>query len=310
MEEDERRLSFPPPAPLNSPGEEIDGSRLLGEIVRTLEATNPEAAAPLAASQSRDALATECEKPRRDQLRIPLDVTFANETVGGRDEPRAVVTPFTRESAKRAGSRGAQLVREFGFMPRRRLSVEDGARLPRKYEPFPPKLYGRPLEEIDNFIYDELPSSPASPDSVFRKPGRQSHVPYGGAWGPTDPRATNSVVQIRLKNTMASRHLNLEQISNLLNEDEEEPFDESDDELGIGEHLPELQNDNSDSKQRETDSEDEAGSSLSQYYIGRDKQTKWSKNSSSQRIRQRAHNIVLHLPGPKGEARNVMNLHI
>ncbi|XP_028166011.1 sodium channel protein 60E-like [Ostrinia furnacalis] len=40
-------------------------------------------------------------------------------------------------------------------MPRRRLSVEDGARLPRKYEPFPPKLYGRPLEEIDNFIYDE-----------------------------------------------------------------------------------------------------------------------------------------------------------
>ncbi|CAG5029592.1 unnamed protein product [Parnassius apollo] len=106
---------------------------------------------------------------------------------------------------------------------------------------------------------------------------------------------------------MASRHLNLEQISNLLNEDEEEPFDESDDELGIGEHLPELQNDNSDSKQRETDSEDEAGSSLSQYYIGRDKQTKWSKNSSSQRIRQRAHNIVLHLPGPKGEARNVMS---
>lgn len=74
----------------------------------------------------------------------------------GRDEPRAAVTPFTRESARRAGSRGAQLVREFGFMPRRRLSVEDGARLPRKYEPFPPKLYGRPLEEIDNFIYDEV----------------------------------------------------------------------------------------------------------------------------------------------------------
>lgn len=66
------------------------------------------------------------------------------------------MTPFTRESARRAGSRGAQLVREFGFMPRRRLSVEDGARLPRKYEPFPPKLYGRPLEEIDNFIYDEV----------------------------------------------------------------------------------------------------------------------------------------------------------
>nr|XP_026495463.1 sodium channel protein 60E isoform X2 [Vanessa tameamea] len=154
MEDDERRLSFPPPAPLHSPGEEIDGSRLLGEIVRTLEATNPEAVAPLVASQSRDALDAEEEKPRREELRIPLDVTFS-ESVGRSDEPRAVVTPFTRESAKRAGSRGAQLVREFGFMPRRRLSVEDGARLPRKYEPFPPKLYGRPLEEIDNFIYDE-----------------------------------------------------------------------------------------------------------------------------------------------------------
>uniref|UniRef100_A0A2A4J5W1 Uncharacterized protein n=1 Tax=Heliothis virescens TaxID=7102 RepID=A0A2A4J5W1_HELVI len=171
MEEDERRLSFPPPAPLNSPGEEIDGSRLLGEIVRTLEATNPEAAAPLVASQSRDALHVEGEKPRRDELRIPLEgVTFAHESgVGGgeRDGPRAAVTPFTRESARRAGSRGAQLVREFGFMPRRRLSVEDGARLPRKYEPFPPKLYGRPLEEIDNFIYDEvsfnLHSTPTPP---------------------------------------------------------------------------------------------------------------------------------------------------
>ncbi|CAH0764231.1 unnamed protein product, partial [Diatraea saccharalis] len=157
MEEDERRLSFPPPAPLNSPGEEIDGSRLLGEIVRKLEETNPEAAAPLVASQSRETLdVVASERPRREELRIPLEgVTFASETAGGRDEPRAAVTPFTRESARRAGSRGAQLVREFGFMPRRRLSVEDGARLPRKYEPFPPKLYGRPLEEIDNFIYDE-----------------------------------------------------------------------------------------------------------------------------------------------------------
>lgn len=155
MEEDERRLSFPPPAPLHSPGEEIDGSRLLGEIIRTLEATNPEAVAPLVASQSRDALDKKEEEPRKEELRIPLDVTFSD-SVGRSDEPRAVVTPFTRESAKRAGSRGAQLVREFGFMPRRRLSVEDGARLPRKYEPFPPKLYGRPLEEIDNFIYDEV----------------------------------------------------------------------------------------------------------------------------------------------------------
>lgn len=157
--EDERRLSFPAPAPLHSPGEEIDGSRLLGEIVRTLEATNPEAAAPLAASQSRETLdeLARGEQPRPHELRLPLEgVKFDKSAAGKGEEPRAAVTPFTRESARRAGSRGAQLVREFGFMPRRRLSVEDGARLPRKYEPFPPTLYGRPLEEIDNFIYDEV----------------------------------------------------------------------------------------------------------------------------------------------------------
>lgn len=103
---------------------------------------------------------------------------------------------------------------------------------------------------------------------------------------------------------MASRYLNTEQISNLLLEDEEEPFDESDDELGTGEQLVEQLDHNSDSEQSETDSEDEAESSSSEYYIGKDKQTKWFKNPPSQRTRQRAHNIVLHLPGPKGEAKN------
>jgi len=48
-----------------------------------------------------------------------------------------------------------QLVKEYGFQPRRKVSVEDGSVLPGKFEPFPSRLYGRPLEEIDNFIYDE-----------------------------------------------------------------------------------------------------------------------------------------------------------
>lgn len=52
-----------------------------------------------------------------------------------------------------------QLVKEYGFQPRRKLSVEDGSVLPGKFEPFPSRLYGRPLEEIDNFIYDEVGSS-------------------------------------------------------------------------------------------------------------------------------------------------------
>lgn len=64
--------------------------------------------------------------------------------------------PFTKESLERLERKTVQLVKEYGFQPRRKLSVEDGSRLPSKYEPFPKKLYGRPLEEIDNFIYDEV----------------------------------------------------------------------------------------------------------------------------------------------------------
>lgn len=66
------------------------------------------------------------------------------------------VKPFTKESLERLERKTVQLVREYGFQPKRKLSVEDGSRLPAKYEPFPSNLYGRPLEEIDNFIYDEV----------------------------------------------------------------------------------------------------------------------------------------------------------
>ncbi|KAJ8925260.1 hypothetical protein NQ315_009088 [Exocentrus adspersus] len=69
------------------------------------------------------------------------------------------VKPFTKESLERLEKKTVQLVREYGFQPRRKLSVEDGSRLPAKFEPFPSKLYGKPLEEIDNFIYDESGNS-------------------------------------------------------------------------------------------------------------------------------------------------------
>ncbi|XP_046591889.1 sodium channel protein 60E isoform X2 [Neodiprion lecontei] len=68
---------------------------------------------------------------------------------------KQTVKPFTKESLDRLENRTVQLVREYGFQPRRKTSVEDGAVLPHKFEPFPADLYGRPLEEIDNFIYDE-----------------------------------------------------------------------------------------------------------------------------------------------------------
>ncbi|XP_011869011.1 PREDICTED: sodium channel protein 60E-like [Vollenhovia emeryi] len=66
---------------------------------------------------------------------------------------KQTVKPFTK--ASRLENRTVQLVREYGFQPKRKMSVEDGAVLPNKFEPFPNDLYGRPLEEIDNFIYDE-----------------------------------------------------------------------------------------------------------------------------------------------------------
>ncbi|XP_076667636.1 sodium channel protein 60E isoform X3 [Andrena cerasifolii] len=68
---------------------------------------------------------------------------------------KQTVKLFTKESLDRLENRTVQLVRDYGFQPKRRMSVEDGAVLPNKYEPFPTDLYGRPLEEIDNFIYDE-----------------------------------------------------------------------------------------------------------------------------------------------------------
>lgn len=69
---------------------------------------------------------------------------------------KQTVKLFTKESLDRLENRTVQLVRDYGFQPKRRMSVEDGAVLPNKYEPFPTELYGRPLEEIDNFIYDEV----------------------------------------------------------------------------------------------------------------------------------------------------------
>ena len=74
----------------------------------------------------------------------------------GRPLPKHQVKPFTKASLDRLENRHVQLVRDYGFQPKRKKSVEDGGVLPHKFEPFPSKLYGRPLEEIDNFIYDEV----------------------------------------------------------------------------------------------------------------------------------------------------------
>ncbi|CRK95854.1 CLUMA_CG009301, isoform A [Clunio marinus] len=65
------------------------------------------------------------------------------------------VVEYTEKSQDKHESRHVQLVREYGFHPRSKVQVVDGSVLPRKFEPFPEHMYGRPLEEIDTFIYEE-----------------------------------------------------------------------------------------------------------------------------------------------------------
>lgn len=40
------------------------------------------------------------------------------------------------------------------------------------------------------------------------------------------------------------------------------------------------------------------------FYLGKDKTTKWKKNKPNMQIRVRSHNIIAHLPSPKQNARN------
>ncbi|XP_030387841.1 sodium channel protein 60E [Scaptodrosophila lebanonensis] len=65
------------------------------------------------------------------------------------------VVAYTQKSQVKHENRHIQLVREYGFHPRTKASVEDGDVLPKKFEPFPENMYGKPLEEIDTFIYEE-----------------------------------------------------------------------------------------------------------------------------------------------------------
>ncbi|XP_037942225.1 sodium channel protein 60E-like [Teleopsis dalmanni] len=66
------------------------------------------------------------------------------------------VVAYTQKSQIKHENRHIQLVREYGFHPRTKATVEDGDVLPKKFEPFPENMYGKPLEEIDSFIYEEI----------------------------------------------------------------------------------------------------------------------------------------------------------
>ena len=70
------------------------------------------------------------------------------------------VRPFTKESLEKINLRTSNLIRDYGFLPKRKPNLMDGAELPAKYEPFPPELLGKPVEEIDQYVYEKVSNLP------------------------------------------------------------------------------------------------------------------------------------------------------
>ena len=62
----------------------------------------------------------------------------------------------TKESLEKINLRTSNLIRDYGFLPKRKPNLMDGAELPAKYEPFPPELIGKPVEEIDQYVYEKV----------------------------------------------------------------------------------------------------------------------------------------------------------
>ncbi|XP_073507254.1 uncharacterized protein [Phyllobates terribilis] len=106
-----------------------------------------------------------------------------------------------------------------------------------------------------------------------------------------------------------SNALHVEQVQNiLLDDDETDPLqledlgEESDiDSEDDVEECP----DESDADQ-DGESEEDA-QDIETYYLGKDKTTKWIKKPPPKRSRTRSHNILSHLPGVIGTARNAKN---
>uniref|UniRef100_A0A1B0A970 Uncharacterized protein n=1 Tax=Glossina pallidipes TaxID=7398 RepID=A0A1B0A970_GLOPL len=84
------------------------------------------------------------------------------------------VVAYTQKSQIKHENRHIQLVREYGFHPRTKATVEDGDVLPKKFEPFPENMYGKPLEEIDTFIYEERLSTETILNTKTQRPGNIS----------------------------------------------------------------------------------------------------------------------------------------
>lgn len=66
------------------------------------------------------------------------------------------VRPFTKESLEKINIRTNNLIRDYGFLPKRSPNLQDGAQLPAKFEPFPVELLGKPVEELDQYVYEKV----------------------------------------------------------------------------------------------------------------------------------------------------------
>ena len=66
------------------------------------------------------------------------------------------VRSFTKESLEKINLRTSNLIRDYGFLPKRQPHLLDGAQLPPKFEPFPSELLGKPVEELDQYVYEKV----------------------------------------------------------------------------------------------------------------------------------------------------------
>lgn len=66
------------------------------------------------------------------------------------------IRAFTKESLEKINLRTANLIRDYGYLPKRAAHLEDGCELPMKFGTFPPHLRGKPVEELDQFVYEKV----------------------------------------------------------------------------------------------------------------------------------------------------------
>lgn len=102
-------------------------------------------------------------EPVKYNLPIMLPIRLPNTILASRrqqpptpspTEPKVQVRPLTKDSLETRQHVSTSV--GYGYQTRNKVSVLDGSVLPSKFEPFPSELYGMPLEEIDNFIFDEV----------------------------------------------------------------------------------------------------------------------------------------------------------